>query len=386
MTDRLRTAALMIIVVILTGAAVILAQDKAEELNQLKAAEQEEREILAQLDSAERQMVDLEDRLALIDREAAQVRRQLTEGDNEIKEAEKQIKSLKKYLIRRLRAMYRFRERDLLQVLLDSDSLAEMLQRFRYLSIIMHSDQTALSQFGQQMAEVKTRQARLKAEQSRLYQLRLDYSRQKEKLDVVRRQKTNLLMRVHQRKELYQALLNSREESRQRLIKEVIIEPLDKSGAPAASDTKTRPAESPRKWPDFSALRGRLARPLQGELSGRFGKTSGPFNTFYTRHGWVFRAEAGVEVKAILEGEVLYIGWIRGIGNIIILNHGRRYYTLSGGLVGIRPKAGDWVRQGQILGVVPESGQEEKKEIYFEIRQGGQALDPAAWLSEKTVN
>ncbi|MBF0529137.1 MAG: peptidoglycan DD-metalloendopeptidase family protein [Deltaproteobacteria bacterium] len=368
----------------LVGKAVISAQDKGEELNNLKAAEQEERQILNELDVVERQISGLEDRLAFIERESGQVRRRLSSGDTEIKETEQRVKDLKKYLIRRLRAMSRFHERDLLQVLVDAESLSEMLQRYSFLTIIMQRDEKVLSEYGRLAGELKNKQTLLKEEQSHLYHLRVDYSTQKEKLDGVRRQKTAILMRVHQRKELYQTLLTVREESRQKLIKEVIIEPRD-NDSKAQTEPSTSQKDSNRKWPDFSALKGRLPRPVPGELTGRFGKTTGPFNTVITRHGWLFQAGAGTEVKAILEGEVLYIGWIRGIGNIIIVNHGRRYYTLSGGLAGIRPKVGDWVRQGQTLGVAPEGSQEEKREIYFEIRQGGQALDPAGWLGEKPV-
>ena len=99
----------------------------------------------------------------------------------------------------------------------------------------------------------------------------------------------------------------------------------------------------------------------------------------------MFAVSAGDDVRAVMPGEVLYIGWMKGYGNIIILNHGRRYYTLTGGLSGIRYKTGDWVKRGDILGLAPKSGEGEKKEIYFEIRHGGQALNPAGWLGSKPV-
>ncbi|MEW6264393.1 MAG: peptidoglycan DD-metalloendopeptidase family protein [Thermodesulfobacteriota bacterium] len=364
------------------------ARDKSEELEALQAAEQEERRILKELDGLERQIGGIEDRLAAIEREIVQTGRRLNQGDKDIRDLDRRIGELKKYLRRRLKAIYRLPDSGLLQVMLEADSLPDLIKRYRYLSLILARDEMTLTEFSQKTGEVKVRQAALKAEQSRLYQFRLEVAAQRDKLDEARRKKTGLLMQVHQRKELYIALLKAREESQEKLIKEVIIEPIDREqriSADRAPAPAPKPETAGRKWPDFPALKGRLPRPVPGEIAGRFGKSTGPFNVTYTRTGVIFLASPGGEVKAVLEGEVIYVGWLRGYGNIVIINHGQRYYTLIGGLAGPRPKPGDWVRQGESLGQAPQAGGEDKKEIYFEIRHGGQALDPAAWLGDKAA-
>ena len=132
-------------------------------------------------------------------------------------------------------------------------------------------------------------------------------------------------------------------------------------------------------------MKGRIPRPVPGNIVSGFGPNQGPFNTSIVKHGVTFRTKAGVDVRAVLDGEVIYTGWLKGYGNIIIINHGRRYYTLTGGLSGITVKAGEWVRQGDALGGAPKAGSLDKKDIYFEIRHGGKALDPAPWLGKEVA-
>jgi len=163
------------------------------------------------------------------------------------------------------------------------------------------------------------------------------------------------------------------------LIREVFIRPESDGRAGPGSQ-----AETPdRKWPDFAGLKGRIPRPVPGGITGSFGQTPGPFDTYTTRHGVVFETKAGTSVKTVLDGRVIFTGWLKGYGNIIIINHGHRYYTLTGGLSGLRHGAGQWVSRGEILGVTPKGSHFKKKDIYFEIRHRGRALNPSLWLGDK---
>jgi septal ring factor EnvC (AmiA/AmiB activator) len=224
----------------------------------------------------------------------------------------------------------------------------------------------------------------LEVERGRLLELKSELDRERDKIEAAKRQKTVLLMQVHRRKELYLSMIESREESRQRLIEEVIIEPRAKAD-PAPPPPAAR-GEAPRKWPDFEKLKGKIPRPVPGEITGKFGRAPGPFNTVTQRHGLVFSTPAGLPVRSVLAGEVLYTGWVKGYGTIVIVDHGNRYYTLIGGLAGIKPEVGRWVSEGEVLGLAPKGGKKDKKEIYFEIRHRGQAVDPAPWLGKNPVS
>lgn len=370
---------LLVALMIITAAAPLFADDTEEDQKRIQATEKQERQILKEVEDLEHKVGDLEDRLVNLESGMMDAQKRLDRNDRDIRDLEKEIARLRKYLAARLRALYRLKDGGMLQVLLESESLSDMLDRYRYLSLILKRDRRAISDYGQRTAQLQNRRDQVKTEQSKLYDIRVSLSREKDELESARRKKTLVLMEVHQKKELYLKLIKSREESRQRLIKEVIIEPREEKSA-----ARKQTPESPnRKWPDFPSLKGKIPRPAPGKVTGKFGRQPGPFDTEIIRHGLIFAVSPDQAVKAVLDGEVMYVGWMQGYGNIIILDHGQRYYTLTGGLAGIRLKPGDWAQQGDTLGFAPKGGQTDKKDIYFEIRHRGQALDPTPWLSSK---
>ena len=79
-------------------------------------------------------------------------------------------------------------------------------------------------------------------------------------------------------------------------------------------------------------------------------------------------------------GRVRYAGWFQGYGRLVILDHGGGYYTVSGHLAEIAVAVGDTVASGAPIGTVGDSGSLSGPRLYFEIRRGGEALDPREWL------
>ena len=337
----------------------------------------EERRLLEELDTIERRIDEINDRLVPLEKKIALVRDRLVRSDREIEAAEKRLEKQQTFIKVRLRAMYRLKRQGVLPVLLQADSLPDMIKRYRHLTWVLRHDDEALSLYEEQSRDLRAQIARLKADQKELYRLRERTGMEKEKLVAVHHKKASLLMQVHRRKETYLALQKSQEESRETLVKEVIISPRDRKASPAPQ------AKKPKKWEDFAKHKGRIPRPVKGKITGRFGRTPGPFKTYTKRRGLMFQVSPGARVRAVMPGEVIHTGWLKGYGNIVIINHGRRYYTLTGGLSGPRPNVGQWVDQGDILGVVPKGSIEKQKDIYFEIRYKGRALDPGKWIEKK---
>jgi septal ring factor EnvC (AmiA/AmiB activator) len=147
------------------------------------------------------------------------------------------------------------------------------------------------------------------------------------------------------------------------------------SGAPQAS----APIPS---GPDFTSLRGRLPDPVTGALRGRFGRVVDRDSLTATfRKGVAWEPPQGTPVQAVASGRVRYAGRFRGYGNVVILDHGEDHFTVSAHLDRIDVALGDPVAAGSTIGAVGESGSLDGPRLYFEIRQGGQALDPAEWLA-----
>ena len=120
----------------------------------------------------------------------------------------------------------------------------------------------------------------------------------------------------------------------------------------------------------FSALRGRLALPVRGELTGRFG-------------GLFIRAPEGQPVRAVAQGRVVYADWMRGFGNLLIVDHGENYLSIYANNEALLKQVGELVEGGEALAVTGASGGSEETGLYFEMRHLGRPFDPRQWVKLK---
>ena len=127
----------------------------------------------------------------------------------------------------------------------------------------------------------------------------------------------------------------------------------------------------------FSSYKGRLTWPLAGNLLHDFGQ---PRAGGLKWNGVVFAAPRGREVRAVYHGRVVFADWLAGMGLLVIVDHGDRYYTVCGHLDELAVEAGAEVVAGQVLGAAGETGSLSGPRLYFEIRRGAEALDPSDWL------
>jgi septal ring factor EnvC (AmiA/AmiB activator) len=131
---------------------------------------------------------------------------------------------------------------------------------------------------------------------------------------------------------------------------------------------------------DFARLKGALRLPARGQIVGRFGA---PREGSSTWKGLYIRATEGSEVKAVASGQVVYAEWMRGFGNLLIIDHGAGYLTVYGNNHALFRQVGERVAGGETVGTVGSSGGEQESGLYFELRHQGQALDPMKWVSLK---
>ena len=129
---------------------------------------------------------------------------------------------------------------------------------------------------------------------------------------------------------------------------------------------------------DFEALRGQLRLPVHGELVAKFGGKHGDGPSW---KGLFIRAEQGAEVKAVAGGRVVFAEWLRGFGNLIIVDHGNQYMTIYGNNQAVLKRAGDTVKAGETIANAGNSGGNEQSGLYFEMRHQGRAFDPLGWVT-----
>jgi murein hydrolase activator len=131
----------------------------------------------------------------------------------------------------------------------------------------------------------------------------------------------------------------------------------------------------------FSRLRGRLALPVRGELSGRFGSPRSDGGL--TWKGVFVAAKPGEAVKAVAAGRVVYADWLRGFGNLLIVDHGEGYMSLYGYNETLLKRIGDEILGGDTVATVGNSGGNGDSGLYFELRHQGKPFDPLSWVGRR---
>ncbi len=129
----------------------------------------------------------------------------------------------------------------------------------------------------------------------------------------------------------------------------------------------------------FASLRGKLRLPVRGEVSNRFGAVRA--DTGVSWKGLFIRAKEGNEVKSIASGQVVFADWMRGFGNLIIVDHGSGYMSLYGNNQALLKNVGDNVSGGDTIAAVGNSGGNESHGLYYELRKNSVPFDPLSWSS-----
>ncbi len=133
--------------------------------------------------------------------------------------------------------------------------------------------------------------------------------------------------------------------------------------------------------------RGSLPLPIVlGHIVKSFGKSVNPqFGTVTYQKGLEIEAEQNTPVTAVLPGVVEFDGWVKGLGNVVILHHGGGFYSLSAHLFKSLKPRGSHVEQGEAIGMVGDTGNSEKPSLYFELRNNSKAIDPLLYFSQKAM-
>lgn len=131
----------------------------------------------------------------------------------------------------------------------------------------------------------------------------------------------------------------------------------------------------------FAQLRGQIGFPVRGELVGRFGAQRAQGGTRW--RGVFIRARGGDDVVAVAAGEVVFSDWLRGYGNLIILDHGDDYLTIYGNNDALFKTVGERVGGGVPIASVGASGSGQESGLYFEIRHKGEPVDPMLWIRNR---
>ena len=156
----------------------------------------------------------------------------------------------------------------------------------------------------------------------------------------------------------------------------------DKNDDEKTSENITKNDETPTNaysGSDFSSLRGKLPLPVRGNISNRFGAARE--DTGVSWKGLFIKAAEGNDVKSVADGRVVFADWMRGFGNLIIVDHGDGYMSLYGNNQSVLKQVGAEVNAGDTIASVGNSGGNESNGLYYELRHKSQPFDPIKWTA-----
>jgi septal ring factor EnvC (AmiA/AmiB activator) len=284
-----------------------------------------------------------------------------------------------------LRLQYVQGAQDRLRLVIEGRDLSTVqrhLEYYAYLSRARAEVLAGLRKSSEQVALLEQETLRKRAELAANQEAQ---SREKQQLERERGARAAMLKRIsgtiaQQRREIGRL---QRDEARlTKLIEEIgkalAARPADKSARKGRPVDEVADASAASRA--FASLKGRMKFPVKGELMNRYGSPREEGGAVWK--GLFIRASTGQSVHAVADGRVVYADWLRGFGNLLILDHGGGYMSLYGNNEGLLRQLGDPVRAGDEVAQVGATGGVEESGLYFELRHEGKPFDPVKWVGK----
>ena len=131
----------------------------------------------------------------------------------------------------------------------------------------------------------------------------------------------------------------------------------------------------------FPNYKGRLIFPVKGKIISTYGpSTTGDYKSYTFQKGIDIKVERGEPVKAVFKGVVMFASWLKGYGNLMIINHGDNYYTLYAHVEEIFKSKDEQVDTGEVIATAGDTGSIKGMCLHFEVRHHGKPVNPMKWL------
>lgn len=340
----------------------------------LTQAEQKELSTINQLNVIDKKISQNRKELTYLNRKLKNLKKEMLSTNSQLNQINQDIAQRKELFNKRLIALYKYeRSGGILRTIFSSHSYLDLSQRTKYIGMILNHDIQIIHQFIEQVSLTKEKKTTLQENQKSLEKVKARILKKKSQINKQKKKKSALLKKVRSEKQTYQIAVRELEKSSLEL--QSLIDRLKK-------ELTTRKGDFiPEDGKGFAMLKGKLLFPVSGKIISRYGNQIDPkLNTVTFQKGIEISTKRGKEIKAIYEGKVIYADWFKGYGNIIIIDHGGSYYSLSAHLSEIYKSVGDRVEAGEVIALSGDTGSLKGPCLYFELRHHGKPLNPLHWL------
>jgi len=349
--------------------------------SQLNSAKQEEQSLLDQLNSFDKDLSYTRQLVREMSRTLEDYRERITSMNEQLDRHETKLQELKDRFAKRAVQIYKQDTYQGIELLLTSSSINQAMVRLKYLRIINDANKTLFYSIAATMDSIESKKTRIQETIEKQEALLAERKTEEEYLRKQQQERRQLLSKVRQNQESLARSIQDQEEAARKL--ESLIADLERQREQRATQiTRHRVRRGMDPSTDIESLRGELPWPARGEIVAKFGKYRHPeLKTVTENTGIDIAAPKGTKVVAVLDGLVTTITWMRGYGNMIIIDHGNRYYTVYTHVMDIQVTQNSYVNTGDVIAYVGDSGSLDGAKLHFEIWGNRQKLNPEHWLT-----
>jgi murein hydrolase activator len=297
------------------------------------------------------------DAIATIDQSMAETGKRITQTNTA-------LEAVKPAIRERVVRVYKLGRLGYARLLLDLQEARTFQRTARVVSLLARRDRAQLDRHQQLLTTLKQEQTRLGSARQTARDLQGRLAREQQALATAIAVRAARVKEIAERRDLNQQLAAELTAAQARLNTRV------------GQLTATTMPGLPGKVPTV----GRFDWPIAGRVQSAFGRQqTSRFGTMIARNGIEIEAQEGSEVKAIGAGKVAYADVFSGFGQLVILDHGEKTYSLYGHLSALSVQRGGSVERGQVVGSSGASPAGAPA-VYFELRIDGKPVDPVQWL------
>ena len=307
--------------------------------------------------------------LTVLELQNQKIQDNITALDVNMKEEQIKINELSEQIKGRLVDMYKYRESEAMRTLFASRNVFEAVETAHLLRLVNERDEAILSQLQARVQNMELSRATMDDQQARLIEKTQAVQSQRDKYKKSIKETNNFISSLQRQKALAEKAALEAEQA-QKAAGNMIV--------------ALRKKKDALRKNDYLAGKGRGSMfdwPVRGKISSNYGYRIHPILKRKILHtGIDIAAPNGTPVKAAAGGEVLFDGWLRGYGRVVILDHGRDYSTLYAHLSASLVKEGQVVKPGAVIARVGKTGNVTGYHLHFEVRKGSFVQNPLDYL------
>ena len=365
------------------------AAEKRRRAQELKIKESK---ILKELRATEAKQRTTKNNIGKLTRQEQALTKQLSDVREDLDQSRAALSDQRSRLALRLRRLYMYGRARELEFFLSSQSFAQLLTRWDFLTRVARQDRRILLGINEEKERIEWNQKRLDATHTQVDKTLDARQKEQQRLALLAAQKKASVSVIQGERKEYEAAAAELERTARRI--QSLLAELEKrrrddeearrraeQGTPAPPGQPAPPPLPPYEG-EFAKAQGQLDWPLRGEIVGRFGNETHPrFGTVTFNNGIDIKASPGEPIRAVAKGRVDFTSSDYGsYGEMLILNHGSGYYTLYAHCSDIVVSRGAEIAAGQVIAHAGDSGSLKGTILHFEVRKGRQSVDPMGWL------